>query len=131
MMTSNAKLPRAKESEIMSAVSRVLMLYENRGELKHIRNNSGATRIKSNNSNPNDRFIRFGRAGSPDFFLFMPEGRVVHLEVKAEKGKQSTSQLLWQNDVEQLGHHYAIIRSVSEVVELITKLEATNYGTKN
>ena len=62
--------------------------------------------------------MRFDRAGSPDFLLFLDGGRCWHLEVKTASGRQSKSQKDYQLMVEGLGHRYLIVRSVDEVVKL-------------
>ena len=109
-----------KESNIVTAISTYLQMLENQGKLIFIRNNSGA--YKMGNS-----FVRFGKAGSPDFFMFLDEGengiygRTLHIEVKNEKGKQNDNQKEYQKNIEALGHRYIIVRSLEEVENLLTK----------
>ena len=53
------------------------------------------------------------------------EPRIVALETKTEKGKQSTSQAWWQAEAEKAGVAYHIVRSVDDVMRLIE-----TYGLK-
>jgi len=101
-----------KESLIQSAIEQYLRLMENMGQLVFVKQNSGATKI-------GDRFIRYGKAGAPDFMVYLSGGVCVHLEVKNEKGKQNPNQLEYQAKVEKLGHRYCLVRSVDEVEILI------------
>ena len=52
------------------------------------------------------------RVGFPDLILYRHDGDIAHVEVKAGSGKQSDSQLECQEWLEQLGHKYAVCRSV-------------------
>jgi deoxycytidylate deaminase len=110
-----------RESYIITAINHYLELLENQGRLVFFRNNSGAL------INQHGRFIRFGKAGAPDFMVYLLDGRCVHLEVKNEKGKQSPNQLEYQAKIEKLGHRYCIVRSVDEVEILIKQ---NKYGGK-
>ena len=101
-----------KESQIQTAIEQYLRVLEQNGRLVYIKNNSGAYRTGTGG------FVRFGRSGSSDFLLFVSEGRCIHLEVKAEKGRQSKSQRDYQRLVERLGHRYLVVRSVKEVASL-------------
>lgn len=51
------------------------------------------------------------------------EPRIVALETKTEKGKQSTSQVWWQAEAEKAGVSYHIVRSVEDVKNIIS-----NFG---
>ena len=101
-----------KESQIQTAIEQYLRILEQNGRLVYIKNNSGAYRTGTGG------FVRFGRSGSSDFLLFVDQGRCIHLEVKAEKGRQSKSQRDYQRLVERLGHKYLVVRSRKEVASL-------------
>ena len=102
-----------KESQLQSAIESMLRLYENRKALVYIKNNSGAARTAKNS------FIRFGKAGSPDFLVFLSGGKTLHLEVKVGKNRQTANQKAYQQQCEALGHVYRIVRSVQEVREVL------------
>ena len=59
--------------------------------------------------------------GFPDLIVYADNGRVGHIEVKIEGGKQSDNQKkvqAWMND---LGHLYAVCRSLEDVKETLTE----------
>jgi hypothetical protein len=57
--------------------------------------------------------------GTPDFCIAADGGRTFWVECKTAKGKLSPEQLGWQMLLERNGHHYSVIRSFSEFLELI------------
>ena len=60
------------------------------------------------------KLVRMGlKSGVPDLILEFPEGRMVYLEIKAEKGKLSETQQNWLK-VSNLFHtpHYVLYGSV-------------------
>jgi hypothetical protein len=57
------------------------------------------------------------KVGFPDLIIYNSDGRVAHIEVKAEAGRQSDKQKECQTQLENLGHHYAVCRSVDDVAE--------------
>lgn len=58
------------------------------------------------------------RAGASDLVLVLRE-KVVFMEVKTEKGRQSESQKRFQMVVESLGHRYEVARSVYDVERVL------------
>lgn len=58
------------------------------------------------------------RAGVSDLIVIL-SGKVVFLEVKTEKGKQSEAQKRFEEKVKSLGHEYFIVRSINEVKEAL------------
>jgi hypothetical protein len=105
-----------KESLIQTAIEQYLRIMEDLGKLVYIKQNSGATKI-------GDRFIRYGKAGAPDFMIYLNNGRSVHLEIKNEKGRQNKNQSEYQKRIEKLGHRYYIIRGVDEAEKLLKEIE--------
>lgn len=65
------------------------------------------------------------RAGASDLVLVLRE-KVVFMEVKTEKGRQSESQKTFQMVVESLGHRYEVVRSVGDVEKLLNSWEKPN-----
>ena len=102
-----------KESHLQTAVERLLRIYEKRGQALYIKNNSGAIKTEK-------RFVRFGKVGSSDFLLFMPD-KTYFLECKSSKGRQTDRQADFQRRVERLGQHYQylIIREVRQVYDIL------------
>jgi hypothetical protein len=98
-----------KETLIQTAIEHYLALLENTGKLVYQKNNTGAFKAQHGS------FVRFGKAGSPDFYIFIKNGQCLHIEVKNEKGKLNDNQTDYQQTIEKLGHTYLIVRSVDEV----------------
>lgn len=57
---------------------------------------------------------KYSRNGVPDIIL-IKDGKFIGLEVKSEKGRQSDSQKQFQQDLEQSGGSYYIVRSIEDV----------------
>lgn len=102
-----------KESGIITAITQYLQYLENAGKVVFIRNNSGAF------INPRGDFFKMGRAGSPDFLVFIHNGKCLHIEVKNEKGKLNENQIEYSLKIKNLGHEYHIARSVDDVERLL------------
>jgi hypothetical protein len=108
------KLPiKTKESCIQTAIEKYLKLLENTGRIVYVKNNSGGF------MSPRGHFFRFGKAGSPDFFVFTKNGNSLHIEVKNETGIQSKLQKDYQKRIEKLSHHYYIVRDLSDVESIL------------
>jgi hypothetical protein len=73
------------------------------------------------------RYIRLAPAGTPDIMGAILGGKMFGFEVKAPRGKQSESQVLWQLRAHKEGVFYAVVRSVSEALEWIDKWEIEGY----
>lgn len=105
------------EKGICQAINSLLAYKENLGQLLFQRNNSfvGAITRRDGSSG----FIKNGKRGSPDYYIFLPSGQTIHLEVKAEKGKQSVEQLEWEMKCKKLGHKYCLVRSIDDVEKIL------------
>ena len=68
-----------------------------------------------------NKLVRMGlKSGVPDLILEFPKGRMVYLEIKAEKGKLSETQQNWLK-VSNLFHtpHYVLYGSVDANLSLL------------
>jgi len=54
-------------------------------------------------------------SGAPDLCVVIPKGRVLWLEVKADKGRVSDAQLAFHLQLQARGHDVAVVRSIDEV----------------
>lgn len=81
----------------------------------HYRNNSGVTISEYKGKK---RMIRFGATGSPDIIVVI-NGRYIGFEIKDVKGKQSESQIAFQEALEQAGGAYHVIRSIDDFISII------------
>ena len=59
--------------------------------------------------------------GMVDLLLYLPNGKVLNMELKTDKGKQSPNQIDVQNRLTKLGHNYYIIRTVYEAFNAIAE----------
>ncbi|MCZ2414408.1 MAG: hypothetical protein LC136_09170 [Burkholderiales bacterium] len=65
-----------------------------------------------------DRFVRFGVPGMSDIIgLMRPSGRLVAIECKVGRRRETPEQAAFQRDVRQAGGLAWTIRSVDELVE--------------
>lgn len=60
------------------------------------------------------------RPGASDMVVILPEGKVVWVEVKDEKGDQSPAQVKFEARVKELGHTYIVVRSIEELQEKLS-----------
>lgn len=60
--------------------------------------------------------------GAPDLVVALPEGKVLWLEVKAPKGRPSDNQVLVHEKLGEIGHAVYIVRSISDVCDVMEKL---------
>lgn len=65
--------------------------------------------------------------GIQDFSLYLPNGRILNLELKTSTGKQSPDQLAIQAKLIALGHNYHIIREYQQVFALIAQFTTQSY----
>lgn len=61
-------------------------------------------------------------SGVSDLIVVL-ENKVLFIECKDERGKQSDSQIEFENTVTNLGHEYFVVRSLEGFKELIDKME--------
>ena len=104
------------EAIIKKSICDYLLLLEKRGKLLFIRNNSFAGFVGFND---NKRYINNAKGGSPDLFIFLPKGKVIHIEIKRPSGKQSEEQVKWESVCTKLGHEYYVVRSLNELVKIV------------
>ena len=80
-----------------------------------IRVNQGAFKVR----NGKGYFRATDRVGVSDILAFPGDGRVVCLEVKAAKGRQTDNQRAFQADMDSVGVPYHIVRSVDEALQAV------------
>ena len=52
-------------------------------------------------------------AGTPDFIIYCPAARMLHVECKTKKGKLSKDQVKFRDDITVLHHDYHVVRSLA------------------
>jgi hypothetical protein len=105
-----------KEQLLVNTIRNALRGMQMQGRCRYIRNNTGGrTFAKPRPGGGEYRgFVRFGEPGSPDFLVFLPAGRTLHIECKSATGKLRPEQEAWKRDVERLGHVYVVVRTRAE-----------------
>lgn len=91
--------------------AQILALLRLRGVWHH-RNNTGAAVQESGGTR---RFMRFGAPGMPDITCYLPQGNVLWIEVKAQRGRLNEAQTEWRSKAHEHGHHHLVARSVEDV----------------
>jgi hypothetical protein len=64
------------------------------------------------------------KAGSPDTFALLPQGRTGWLELKTDIGRLSDEQKQFRDKALALGHLWRMARSVREALEILTEWDA-------
>ncbi len=117
-MTARRRHP---EQQLQRAVVEYLRIMENLHHLVffHPANGGGRSRIEA------AIFKGLGvRPGVPDLVLLLPDSRAAFIELKADGGRLSASQLAFKKQVEALDFRYAECRSVDEVERFVRGLIA-------
>jgi hypothetical protein len=58
-------------------------------------------------------------AGVSDLIVILPNGKLIFVEIKTDKSKQSEKQIEFEHRVKALGYEYCIIRSLDEFKKII------------
>ena len=61
---------------------------------------------------------RYSYKGMPDIFI-TKHGVTIEVEVKSPVGRQSSEQIQYQEDLEEHGGHYAVIRSIDNFIDYL------------
>ena len=59
--------------------------------------------------------------GEADFRLLLPKGITLNIELKVKDNVQQTSQIEYEQDLKELGHHYAVCYSLSQTLAIINE----------
>ena len=104
-----------KESDLKLAVSDYLEYKTNLGELYADRLNSGEVIVVAGKGR---RRVKLCREGTADFLIltkFQLVPRIIFLELKGDKGRQSPEQRAFQKLVENQLAEYYVVRSIEEL----------------
>jgi hypothetical protein len=77
-----------------------------------IRNNTGSAIV-------DDRYVRFGLAGSADIIGCLPDGRFLSIECKSDKGVVSDAQAEWLARIRQNKGLACIVRSPDDLISIL------------
>ena len=96
------------ETELDSACQQYLTLKG----IFYWRNNTGALVSEYKGKK---RFIRYGATGSPDIFA-LKDGKLIGIECKFGKNKQSEGQIEFQRQMEKNGAKYLLIYDIEQLL---------------
>ena len=109
-------VPDAPESVILAKVHQALAAT---GRVVLWRNQTGALPAVGRGGRTYPVRFGLGVGGADLVGLLRPSGRFIALEVKAERGRQSTEQIAWSRAVEGAGGFYRVVRSPEEALEAL------------
>ena len=66
-----------------------------------------------------DRSRKKNQPGIPDLICFLPEGRVVCIELKSQKGELRKEQAEWKRILKYLKHEYHTVKSYKRFLEVV------------
>lgn len=107
-----------KESEIQSGIINYLEILEKMGKLTFQRINN--TPIYDPRSQRFRSMAKGTKKGFPDILVLI-SGKAIGFEVKTVTGRQSKEQKEIENKFKQHGHEYFVVRSLEEVIEILSK----------
>lgn len=71
------------------------------------------------------KFISPGNAGVPDRIVMLPNGKVVFVELKTDKGKLTKLQEVQIKKISNLGADARVLRGIEGVKEFINEIQST------
>lgn len=71
------------------------------------------------------KFISPGNAGVPDRIVMLPNGKVVFVELKTDKGKLTKLQEVQIKKISDLGADVRVLRGIEGVKEFINEIQPT------
>ena len=71
------------------------------------------------------KFISPGNAGVPDRIVMLPNGKVVFVELKTDKGKLTKLQEVQIKKISNLGADARVLRGIEGVREFINEIQST------
>lgn len=125
MLSKGHKLAQGKpyqplEKDILASCKRLLRLYEGGGHLAFIRVTAGGV--------PRGDGSRFSKnvdmAGVSDLLIWLKAGPVLAVELKTADGVVRPDQREFGSRLSRVGHIYRVVRSVSQLEELLVEYGA-------
>jgi hypothetical protein len=72
------------------------------------------------------------KSGCPDIIIEYPEGRILYIELKTEKGRLSDSQKLWAVQSKAMGTpHFIVKGGVTECLDQIKEIIEINVPVRS
>ena len=117
-----------KESDIQIACNDYLIYLSKQYNFRHFHvPNEGKRSIWLHN-----RMKRMGlKSGCPDIIIEYPEGKILYIELKNEKGRLSDSQKLWAVQSKALGTpHFVVKGCLTECLDQIKQIIEKNIPVR-
>ena len=111
-----------KESDLLKDFRYALDILSNRGELSYRRLHVMPVLRGGKYSRNRDQ------AGMEDVQIYLKGGVTLFCELKAAGGRQSESQKQRQKELEALGHHYRVYRSIEELFKVLESYGVTLWA---
>lgn len=111
-----------KESILMRHIKDYLQYCENMGKLLWTRLNAGDIYYNyfcKKEMKTKKHKINLVKKGFPDILIVLPKGKIIFLEVKKEKGKQTEEQREVEEKLKKLGHDYVLIKSIADFQSML------------
>ena len=120
--------PTTKESEIQIASNQLLNYLANTYYFRHFHVPNEGKRSISYHA----KMKKMGlKSGCPDIIIEYPQGRVLYIELKNEKGRLSNSQKLWAVQSKALGTpHFVVKGCLTECLDQIRKIVEKNIPVR-
>ena len=64
--------------------------------------------------------------GMEDLQIYLPEGKIIFVELKTEKGKQSEYQKDREAELLALGHYYYVVRNIGDMIKILESFGVPN-----
>ena len=109
-----------RSAEHTALVNALMLVLGRRDDLIVIKRDAGAARALHNHK----VVFEYGRVGEGDLMVLLaPRGRVLWLEAKTGKAKQSEEQKFFHEYVHKVGGQYFVFHSVEEALAIIESAE--------
>jgi len=106
-----------REKDLSKQISDYLTIQENAGKLIFFRTNSFCGAITRPDGSKG--WVKNNKPGVADYFMLLPNGYYLLVELKSDKGKQSQAQKDFQDKVERLCGYYQVVKSLDVLIETI------------
>lgn len=110
------KKPTIPEAAILASCKRLLTICKNKGQLDFVRlSTTGVPRVR----NGRQFFTKNEAAGLPDLLIWLPNAKVLFVEVKSTIGRLSDVQEAFRARLEVFGHGVAVVRTVDDLEDAL------------
>ena len=117
-----------REAPVLLSCKKLLTLLKNQGKLTFRRIHVNAIPRGSGRLGYKLLSKNTDMAGMPDFEVYLPGGRILHVECKSSIGRQSEEQVEWEKELNRYNHPYLIVRELDQLVDALSALGISNWA---